>query len=75
MTMSVVKTLLNAARKSRMLDGTWRSMVSISLENRLRMRPRGVVSKKDIGARSMEWSNWPWRVLEAFRQARATIMA
>lgn len=29
------------------------SIVSTSLENRFVMRPRGVVSKKDIGARSV----------------------
>ena len=49
--------------------------MSISFENLLRMRPRGVVSKKDIGARSMERSKWLWKALEAFRQARATAMA
>ena len=57
MMMSVVKTLVNVVRKNRILSGILTSMVSMSLENRLRMRPRGVVSKKDIGARSMERSN------------------
>ena len=33
------------------LTGIVTSTMSTSLENRLRMRPKGVVSKKDIGAR------------------------
>ena len=57
MMMRVAKTLLNEVRKNRMLGGILRSRVSMSLANRLRMRPSGVVSKKDIGARSMERSN------------------
>ncbi len=33
------------------LTGIVTSTMSTSFENRLRMRPKGVVSKKDIGAR------------------------
>ena len=42
------------------------SMVYMSLENLLRMRPRGVVSKKDIGAYRMFASMPLWIVVEAF---------
>ena len=37
-------------RKDLTRIGSVLSILSVSLEKRLRMRPRGVVSKKDIGA-------------------------
>jgi len=36
--------------------GIWLSTTSISLENRFKILPRGVVSKKDIGERRMRIS-------------------
>ena len=40
-------------------------MVLMSLENRLRIRPDGVVSKNDIGSRRMFTSNWLWISFDA----------
>ena len=46
----VVKIGVMANRVWRMNIGMFMSMISTSLENRLRILPSGVVSKKDIGA-------------------------
>ena len=46
-------------------------MIFTSLENLFRMRPRGVVSKKDMGVLSMLLSILLWRVLEAKKLAMA----
>ena len=49
------------------------SMIYMSLEKRLRMRPRGVVSKKDMGERRMLPSMLSWRLMEARMLAKAEI--
>lgn len=45
--------------------GMFESRMSMSLENRLTMRPSGVVSKKDIGQRMTPASRPPWRLRDA----------
>ena len=52
-TMMVLRTEKTVMRKERKERGMDSSMMLMSLENRLRMRPRGVVSKKDMGDRRM----------------------
>ena len=49
----VFSTLKEAIRNDRIERGIVSSMVLMSLENRLRIRPDGVVSKNDIGNRRM----------------------
>jgi len=39
--------------------------MSVSFENRFTMRPRGVVSKKDIGHRITQDNSPLWRLLDA----------
>ena len=53
MTMMVLKTENRVIRNDRNERGSVSSMMLMSLENLLRMRPRGVVSKKDLGERRM----------------------
>ena len=43
----------------------------MSLENRLRIRPEGVVSKNDIGSRRILTSNLLWISFEAITPPRA----
>ena len=45
------------------------SMIKISRENRFKIRPRGVVSKNDIGHRRMLLSSLLCRVLDANKAA------
>ena len=71
MTMMVLSTLKNVARKERTERGRVSSMILTSLEKRLRMRPRGVVSKKDMGERRMLLSMVLCKVLEAKKLAKA----
>lgn len=62
------KTLIIMAavrRNMRIESVSWLSMTSISLEKRLVMRPRGVVSKKDMGARRTLCMAWCSMTLEA----------
>ena len=47
-------------------DGIVISTTSMSLENRFIIRPRGVVSKKDIGAWSIDFSSRLCKRFEAF---------
>ena len=47
--------------------GIWLSTISMSLENRLRILPRGVVSKKDIGDLRMRINMELWRRVAARR--------
>ena len=49
------------------------SMISTSLEKRLRMRPRGVVSKNDMGHWTILCSMDEWRTLDAETEPRTTI--
>lgn len=49
-TTSTDKTLKNIMIQNLMLIGSTLSITSTSLENRLRIRPSGVVSKKDMGS-------------------------
>ena len=58
---TVKKVLIN----DRIERGIVSSMVLMSLENRLRIRPDGVVSKNDIGSRRMFTSNWLWISFDA----------
>lgn len=67
----VLKTINRVVRKVRRERGRVSSMIFTSLENLLRMRPRGVVSKKDIGVLRMLSSILLWRVLEAKKPAMA----
>ena len=50
---TVATTLKKVDNQDRMVNGSRPSTVSMSRENRLRMRPIGVVSKNIIGARRM----------------------
>ena len=45
----------------------------MSLENRLRIRPEGVVSKNDIGSRRMFMSSRLWIITEAIMPPRARV--
>ena len=65
MTITVAMTVQNEAIKSENDRGSISSTVSMSLENLLRIRPRGVVSKKDMGERRMLERRCLWRPLEA----------
>lgn len=51
-TIMVLKTVYRVSMKPWIEFGMTWSIMNMSLENLLRMRPRGVVSKKDIGERS-----------------------
>ena len=51
--------------------GMTSSIMWMSLENRFKIRPRGVVSKNDIGDRRTFLSILLWRVLEAKMLAMA----
>ena len=67
---SKFKTELNTARANPPLlylneFGMAWSMMYMSFEKRLRMRPRGVVSKNDMGERRMFFSMLSWRLREA----------
>ena len=53
-------TMKRVKIKSSTQLGSVSSMVLISLENRLRIRPEGVVSKNDIGSRRMFTSSCLW---------------
>lgn len=64
-TRSVVSTVKQVMIKERTDCGMVSSMIFMSLENLLRMRPTGVVSKKDMGERRMLSSILSWRDLEA----------
>lgn len=64
-TMMVLKTERMVMRKERIERGMVSSITLMSLENLLRIRPRGVVSKKDMGQRRMLSISFLWRVLEA----------
>ncbi len=55
----------------RRASGMLTSRVSISLEKRFTMRPMGVVSKKDMGARRMLTRRSKCRIREALMQATA----
>ena len=50
------------------------SMISTSLEKRLMMRPRGVVSKNDMGHWTILCSMDEWRTLDAETEPRTTIV-
>ena len=54
MTIMVLITPKNVDRKLLSDWGMISSIVSMSLEKRLRIRPSGVVSKKDMGERKMQ---------------------
>ena len=56
MTIMVLMTEKNVDRKLSSDWGIISSMVSMSFEKRFRIRPRGVVSKKDMGDRRMQLS-------------------
>ena len=61
----VFSTVKEAIRNDRIERGIVSSMVLMSLENRLRIRPDGVVSKNDIGSRRMFTSNRLWISFDA----------
>lgn len=71
-TIIVLKTLNTVMMNDRKDRGMVSSMIFTSLENLLRMRPRGVVSKNDMGERRMLLSKLEWSVLEAKKPAMAT---
>ena len=70
-TIRVATTVRNVKMKERRERGMTSSMMYVSLENLLRIRPRGVVSKKNMGDRRMFLSMELWRVREAKMAARA----
>jgi len=53
MMITVAITVKNVDSQDRMVNGSKPSTVSMSRENRFRMRPIGVVSKNIIGERRM----------------------
>ena len=65
MTMIVENTENSVKRNERMDRGIVSSITLMSLENRFKIRPRGVVSKKDIGERRMLFMSLLCSVLEA----------
>ncbi len=76
-TMNITITVLiteNKVWRNDLSDrGTASSIVCTSFENRFKILPVGVVSKKDIGARSI-FANIPlWRDLEALMPAVAIV--
>lgn len=72
-TTSTDKTLKNIMIQNRMLIGSTLSITSTSFENRLRMRPSGVVSKNDIGSRIVFFSSLLCKSRAARRQPTAKI--
>ena len=62
---------VNMDNKKRSVIGRFASRVSISLENRLTNRPRGVVSKNDIGALKIDLFKRLWNTLEEDTVAKA----
>ena len=71
-TRRVVSTVKQVMMKERMERGIVSSMIFISLENLLRMRPTGVVSKNAMGEKRMLFSILLCRDLEAKKVAMAT---
>ena len=65
MTIKVDTTIRKVKMKERRERGMTSSTMYVSLEKRLRILPRGVVSKNDIGERRMFLSMELWRVREA----------
>lgn len=65
MTIKVDTTIKNVKMKERRERGMTSSTMYVSLENRFRILPRGVVSKNDMGERRMFLSMELWRVREA----------
>ena len=65
MTMMVDTTVNTVMMNPRSDRGIVSSMVYTSFENRLSIRPRGVVSKNDIGERMMLSSMELWSFFEA----------
>ena len=63
------------ASSTRPTLGNWTSTLSRSREKRLTIRPKGVLSKKDIGALKMDLNRSEWRWWEAFRKAMAMAKA
>ena len=71
-TTMVLKTLNTVIINERKDLGIVSSIIFTSFENRFRIRPRGVVSKKDMGERRMFSRSFWWSVLEARNPAMAT---
>ncbi len=71
-TRRVVKTVKQVMTKERIDRGIVSSMIFTSFENLLRMRPTGVVSKKEMGERRMLLSMLSCRDLEASKVPMAT---
>lgn len=72
-TTSTDKTLKNIMIQNRILIGNTLSITSTSFEKRLRMRPSGVVSKKDIGSLIVFFSSLLCKSRAARRQPMAKI--
>ena len=70
-TMNVLTTRKEVNRKERVDLGMTSSMVYMSLAKRLRTRPSGVVSKNDIGDRSMFLSIMECSVVDPKMDAKA----
>ena len=70
-TRRVVNTVKKVMMKERMERGIVSSMIFTSFENLLRMRPIGVVSKKDMGERRMLCNILSCRDFEAKKVAKA----
>lgn len=68
MTAEIVLTAILSS--IRMLNRMVTSAVSMSFEKRLRIRPKGVVSKKAMGAFIICHSMPSWTILDARKQAR-----
>ena len=73
MTMRELRELSRVSRNMEMVMGITMSTMSMSLENRLVMRPMGVESKKCMGECS-RLENMPlWRALAAFTRPLANV--
>lgn len=66
---SLLQTWRTLGTTTRMFSGKTASTFARSQDSRLRTRPKGVVSKKDIGLRSKLRSNGECSRFEACRQA------
>lgn len=60
-------------KTTRILNGSTLSIVSISLENRLTIRPRGVVSNISIAHRKLECKSAKCRTCEHWRPPNETV--
>lgn len=74
-TMKIAMTLKPIQIQLRITAGKRASTTSVSFENRFMMRPRGVVSKNDIGKRTVLLSSPLCRLRAALKAPRAKAAA